>query len=126
MSEQDVDAAPTGRALGADLVIPALAAGLTIYFFVDSAELVWEARANGTVIGVALLAMIVAHRRHREGHRAQHDLPAKFRSADFTACISDFTRSQVMRADRVAGSARWLPSPLLPFWARPCSWPGPP
>ena len=29
--------------------------------------------------------------------RAQHDLPAKFRSADFTACISDFTRGQVMR-----------------------------
>lgn len=29
--------------------------------------------------------------------RVQHDLPAKFRSADFTACISDFTRGQVMR-----------------------------
>ncbi|HVL73858.1 MAG TPA: hypothetical protein VM434_18455 [Beijerinckiaceae bacterium] len=49
---------PDRPALGADLVIPVLAAGFTIYFLVTSAGLVWEARANGTVIGVTLLALI--------------------------------------------------------------------
>jgi hypothetical protein len=47
-------------ALGADLIIPILAAGLTIYFLVNTAGLVWEARANGTVIGIALLILIAA------------------------------------------------------------------
>ncbi len=47
-------------ALGADLIIPALAAGLTIYFLVNTAGLVWEARANGTVIGAALLILVAA------------------------------------------------------------------
>jgi hypothetical protein len=45
-------------ALGADLIIPVLAAVFTIYFLVSSDDLVWEARANGTVIGVTLLALI--------------------------------------------------------------------
>ncbi len=47
-----------GVALGADLIIPILAAGFTIYFLASSSDLVWEARANGTVIGVVLLALI--------------------------------------------------------------------
>lgn len=45
-------------ALGADLIVPVLAAAFTIYFLVSSSNLVWEARANGTVIGVTLLALV--------------------------------------------------------------------
>ncbi|WP_158046297.1 hypothetical protein [Skermanella pratensis] len=44
--------------LGADLIIPVLAAGFTLYYLISSSNLVWEARANGTVIGVVLLALI--------------------------------------------------------------------
>lgn len=48
-------------ALGADLVLPALAVALTVYFFVSVADLAWEAKANAVVIGVALLALVVLH-----------------------------------------------------------------
>lgn len=48
-------------ALGADLIIPLMAAGLTIYFLVSTRGMAWEARANGTVIGGGLLAMIAMH-----------------------------------------------------------------
>jgi hypothetical protein len=44
--------------LGADLVIPALAAGFAVYFLVSTSGLVWEAKANGVVIGVVLLALL--------------------------------------------------------------------
>jgi hypothetical protein len=46
-------------ALGADLVIPALALAFAIYFFVSTAGLAWEAKANGVVIGAALIALVV-------------------------------------------------------------------
>jgi hypothetical protein len=46
-------------ALGADLVIPLLALGFAIYFFWSIADLAWEAKANGVVIGVALIALVV-------------------------------------------------------------------
>jgi hypothetical protein len=59
MSDPDTD---TGRgksaALGADLVIPVMALCFTVYFLIDAAPLVWEARANGTVIGVVLLTLV--------------------------------------------------------------------
>lgn len=58
---RDRDRAPashTRPALGAVLIIPLLAAALTVYFLVDSKRLVWEARANGTVIGAILLALV--------------------------------------------------------------------
>jgi hypothetical protein len=57
MSESSPDAGRKDRrsALGADLVIPVLAVCFTIYYLTTSASLVWEARANGTVIGVILL-----------------------------------------------------------------------
>ncbi len=60
MSEQTPeDAGPARRpALGADLIIPLLAGGLTIYFLAGTAGLVWEARANGTVIGTVLLILV--------------------------------------------------------------------
>lgn len=44
--------------LGADLVIPALALGFAAYFFVSIADLAWEAKANGVIIGTALVALI--------------------------------------------------------------------
>ena len=45
-------------ALGADLVVPALALAFAIYFFVSTADLIWEAKANGVVIGLALVILI--------------------------------------------------------------------
>jgi hypothetical protein len=44
---------------GADLVIPLLALGLAAYFFWSIAELVWEAKANGVVIGSILVALVI-------------------------------------------------------------------
>ena len=44
--------------LGADLVIPALALGFAAYFFVSIADLAWEAKANGVVIGGILVGLI--------------------------------------------------------------------
>jgi hypothetical protein len=44
--------------LGADLVIPALALGFAVYFFISIADLAWEAKANGVVIGGVLVALI--------------------------------------------------------------------
>ena len=44
--------------LGADLIIPVLAAGFTLYYLISSFDLVWEARANGTIVGVTLLVLI--------------------------------------------------------------------
>jgi hypothetical protein len=50
---------PGGKTpLGADLVIPALALGFAIYFFVSIADLAWEAKANGVLIGAILVSLI--------------------------------------------------------------------
>ena len=45
--------------LGADLIIPALALGLTVYFFFSIAGSPWEAKANGILIGGVLIVLIV-------------------------------------------------------------------
>jgi hypothetical protein len=45
--------------LGADLVIPLLALGFAIYFFWSIADLAWEAKANGVVIGTGLIALVL-------------------------------------------------------------------
>jgi len=50
---------PQARApLGADLVIPGLALGFAIYFFFAIAELSWEAKANGVLIGSVLVLLV--------------------------------------------------------------------
>jgi hypothetical protein len=49
---------PGKAPLGADLVIPALALGFAIYFFFSIADLAWEAKANGVLIGVVLVVLI--------------------------------------------------------------------
>ena len=46
--------------LGADLVIPALALGFAAYFFRSITELAWEAKANGVIIGSALVVLALA------------------------------------------------------------------
>jgi hypothetical protein len=46
-------------ARGADFIIPVLAAGFTIYFLASTAELTWEAKANGVVIGTLLLVLVL-------------------------------------------------------------------
>jgi hypothetical protein len=52
----------TGRTpVGADLVIPAIALAFAGYFFVSIADLAWEAKANGVLIGSALVVLIVIH-----------------------------------------------------------------
>jgi hypothetical protein len=48
------------KALGADLVIPVLALAFTVYFFFSTRELQWEARANGLIIGTALIVLALA------------------------------------------------------------------
>jgi hypothetical protein len=49
------------EAIGADLVLPALAVGFAVYFFVSVWDLTWEAKANAIVIGVGLLALIALY-----------------------------------------------------------------
>jgi hypothetical protein len=44
--------------LGADLVIPALGVGLTIYFFITVGDLPWEAKANALALGSVLLLLV--------------------------------------------------------------------
>lgn len=50
---------PSKAPLGADLVIPALALAFALYFFWSIADLAWEAKANGVVIGAALIVLVV-------------------------------------------------------------------
>jgi hypothetical protein len=54
-------AAPPKVALGAELALPAIAVGFTIYFFYSVNDLVWEAKANAVMIGVVLLALVAVH-----------------------------------------------------------------
>ena len=48
---------PERQAQGADLVIPALALAFSLYFFVSIADLAWEAKANGVLIGAVLVGL---------------------------------------------------------------------
>ena len=53
------DEQPASKAsLGADLVIPALALGFAVYFFFSIADLAWEAKANGVLIGTVLVVLV--------------------------------------------------------------------
>jgi hypothetical protein len=56
MSSQQ--SSPSKVALGADLVIPGLALGFAAYFFFSIADLAWEAKANGILIGTVLVLLI--------------------------------------------------------------------
>lgn len=50
---------PRKASLGADLVIPALALGFAVYFFWSIADLGWEAKANGVLIGAVLVVLVL-------------------------------------------------------------------
>jgi hypothetical protein len=45
-------------AVGADWVLPALAVAFAAYFLVSVSDLVWEARATGTLVAAALLLLV--------------------------------------------------------------------
>jgi len=47
------------KPLGADLIIPGLALAFAAYFFVSISDLAWEAKANGVLIGSALVVLVV-------------------------------------------------------------------
>ena len=74
--------------LGADLAIPALALGFAVYFFVSIADLPWEAKANGVLIGAILVVLIAVQlaRMARQLARGEGDLSAAplWRPADVT------------------------------------------
>jgi hypothetical protein len=46
------------EALGGDLVLPALALAFSAYFFWSIADLSWEAKANGIMIGAILVVLV--------------------------------------------------------------------
>ena len=60
MSASELEVRPREKrpAVGADLILPLLALAFTLYFLATTFEFVWEARANGTIIGVTLIALI--------------------------------------------------------------------
>jgi hypothetical protein len=49
---------PSKKALGPELIIPALAFGFTLYYFGTVWDLAWEAKADGLAIGGILLVLI--------------------------------------------------------------------
>lgn len=57
MSDASTQPGTERQPLGAELILPLLASGLTIYYLIDTATLAWEARATGVIIGVVLLAL---------------------------------------------------------------------
>ncbi len=57
----DEGSPPPKIALGAELALPAIAAGFTLYFFYSVNDLVWEAKANAVMIGAALLVLIAIY-----------------------------------------------------------------
>jgi hypothetical protein len=52
---------PARVPLGGDFIIPLIACGQTLYYLASTTDLVWEARATGTVIGLTLLVLCAAH-----------------------------------------------------------------
>lgn len=63
-------------ALGADLVIPLLAVAFAAYFFWSIADLGWEAKANGVLIGSVLVGLVAIQlgRIVRQRARGEGDL----------------------------------------------------
>ena len=60
MARSNAPGAHPKAPLGADLVVPALAGAFAVYFLVSTTDLVWEAKANGVIIGAVLLVLIAA------------------------------------------------------------------
>lgn len=51
---------PSRPGVAADFVIPALALGLTGYYLVSTADLLWEARSTGLLVGLGLVVLCAA------------------------------------------------------------------
>ena len=47
------------KALGAELLIPLLALGFTVYFLTTTSAMEWEAKANGVIVGWILIALVL-------------------------------------------------------------------
>jgi hypothetical protein len=45
-------------ALGAELLIPLMALGFTIYFLASTSAMEWEAKANGVIVGWILIGLV--------------------------------------------------------------------
>ncbi len=56
---EDLKQAERRVPLGADLVIPLLALAFAAYFFVSIADLSWEAKANGVIVGSLLVLLVL-------------------------------------------------------------------
>lgn len=61
MANESGPSAAGKPAIGGELLLPALAVGLAVYFFIDIADLAWEAKANALVIASILLVLIAIH-----------------------------------------------------------------
>lgn len=48
---------PSRPAAAADLIVPALALGLTAYYVLSTADLRWEARSTGSLVGLVLAGL---------------------------------------------------------------------
>lgn len=75
--------------LGADLILPLLAVGLTIYYLMDTAGLAWEAKATGVIVGVVLLALCAV-----QIVRVLAGVAAGRASLDLGALIADTTHNR--------------------------------
>lgn len=65
------DRRPEGS-LGGDLIVPVLAIALTVYYLLSTADLQWEARSVGVLVGWTLLALCavqIARTIHRWSRR---------------------------------------------------------
>jgi hypothetical protein len=80
-------------ALGGELLLPALAVALTVYFLIDVADLTWEARANATVIAYVLLALIAIHLVR---------IALKLRAGEATLAIGDLLAPRILLPTRLA------------------------
>ena len=108
-------------ALGADLIIPVLAAGFTIYFLVSTGRFTWEAKANGVVIGVTLLALLAMQ---------VVRIFASVRRGDGTLGLGDIAAPSTAQGQRIAlivilalfvGTISWLGTTLALFLAMTAS-----
>ncbi len=80
-------------ALATDLIIPGLGCALAVYFLISTSDLVWEARATGTTIGVILMALCGLHLTRIVRKRVRG--PSRFSFGDLFE-IEPFNRQRVL------------------------------
>lgn len=60
MSDSSTETSAGRTPLGADLILPLFAVGLTLYYLIDTWGLAWEAKATGFIVGIVLMALCAA------------------------------------------------------------------